>query len=373
MTGSVKFSDLEWIKQQAHTAPDEYQYKAILFIGSESYDAPTITVLQGLQALGWTVYTLHKPNINSWFINTVIDDPHEVKFDFVLSNIHWGTRWSYYNQYNLHDCLCVLIDGDDDRGRHHWRTKYEEYLSTYHFNPPDTIKDLPDNMPYRWVEPLGDYEPDVVFTSQANHGDTYYLPFGIHNSYFTHAIHRPHHERRIDFAHFPGAGIRRGEMTIWLKKEGVPGNIHNGHASGVGMLIGAVSELAHADFKENIHSWHRWFIFQDYYKILNDTKYAIYPGCTQWYWESKRPFEILASGCLFLMLNPGEFTAQYPIQQLWPFGFYDTKEEFLRKAKTLIDGWWDIDENLRLHVHQRALRYFTPEPIARYFLWKILQ
>ena len=131
-----------------------------------------ITVLQGLKELGWRVFTIGKPNINSWFVNEVIEDPGKVKFDFVLSNLHWGNRWDYYDKFKLHGRLKVLIDGCDNRARHTWQDKYKFYCKKYKGRgrpAPDVL--ARDVQPHRWMEPLGDYKPDVMFTSQKNLGD----------------------------------------------------------------------------------------------------------------------------------------------------------------------------------------------------------
>ena len=47
--------------------------KNILFIGSESYDGPTITIIEGLYNLGYKIFVYKKSNINSWFCNSIID------------------------------------------------------------------------------------------------------------------------------------------------------------------------------------------------------------------------------------------------------------------------------------------------------------
>ena len=41
-------------------------------------------------------------NINSWFCNKIINnlDNIEDEIDFVISNLHWGTRWSLYKKLN---------------------------------------------------------------------------------------------------------------------------------------------------------------------------------------------------------------------------------------------------------------------------------
>ena len=51
---------------------DKFVKKKILFIGSESYDSATITVIEGLFKLGFEILVFKKNNINSWFCNKII-------------------------------------------------------------------------------------------------------------------------------------------------------------------------------------------------------------------------------------------------------------------------------------------------------------
>ena len=53
-------------------------------------------------------------NINSWFCNTIVDmlDDIEEKVDFVLSNLHWGTRWDFYKNLNREIFLNILANAD---------------------------------------------------------------------------------------------------------------------------------------------------------------------------------------------------------------------------------------------------------------------
>lgn len=140
--------ELELIQARYARAEEWFKHRAVWFIGSESYDAATITVLQGLQELDFTVYTLKKPNINSWFVNTVVDEP-PTEIDFTLSNLHWGTRWDYYRQYEPPHPW-VLIDGDDDYWGKGWRRKYENYVARYRTNVSVRVKET-QLCPHRWV------------------------------------------------------------------------------------------------------------------------------------------------------------------------------------------------------------------------------
>ena len=102
------------VENQSKNVDNMYPHKKILFIGSESYDAATITTLEGLYGLGFVIFTYKKPNINSWFCNTVIQSLAEItlKIDFVLSNMHWGVKWSLYDHIPK-TIKRVLIDGCD--------------------------------------------------------------------------------------------------------------------------------------------------------------------------------------------------------------------------------------------------------------------
>ena len=137
---------LEKIFQKAMNIEQKFKKKKVLFIGSESYDAPTIGVIEGLHTLGFKILVYKKLNINSWFCNTIIDslDSIEDNIDFVLSNLHWGTRWSLYQKLT-HKVPYILIDGDD---RTHgdllsnWVNKYAKYCKSYRLEPLDEIKDI---------------------------------------------------------------------------------------------------------------------------------------------------------------------------------------------------------------------------------------
>ena len=148
---------LEDIYNKAFGIENNYKNKKILFIGSESYDGGTITIIEGLSQLGFDIYVYKKTNINSWFCNKIIDnlDNIEENIDFVLSNLHWGTRWSLYNYLN-HKVPFILIDNDDrmhDDNISDWKNKYKNYCNVYKFEPPDEIKNM-ELSPYRWMEDI---------------------------------------------------------------------------------------------------------------------------------------------------------------------------------------------------------------------------
>ena len=70
---------LEEIYKQNLNIEHKFKYKKILFIGSESYDAATITIIEGLYKLGFEILVYKKLNINSWFCETIISNL-EIKF-----------------------------------------------------------------------------------------------------------------------------------------------------------------------------------------------------------------------------------------------------------------------------------------------------
>lgn len=363
--------DRTWRKAQG--AEKASKHKAILFIGSESYDAATITVLQGLQELGFTVYTYRKPNINSWFCNQILAGiPSWLSFDFVLSNMHWGTQWHLYDELKLHGYPKVLVDGCDNRARHTWRDKYAFYCEKYKGKKrpePDVLAQ--DIQPYRWMEPLGDYKPDLIFTSQKNPGDekTIYLPFGIHREYLRFVQGKLGKDRSVDFANVPGPGDKRRELTAFLRSAGLPGKIHNSKLQGRAIIPKAVESLVSQD--SNVHSWHRWRAYKDYFRLLNDTKIFLYPGVyDRPHWDSKRPWEAWASGCLVMTEKPPVDMAEYPMTELCPLAMYHSFDNMVEKCQQFYCNP-GLTEQLRLRAVEGALRYFTPVPIARYFLWKI--
>jgi len=221
---------LEYVWRKTQDAERIYKHKSVLFIPSESYDAAAITVIQGLEELGFTIYTM-RTNINSWWCNKVIDHPSKHKYDFVLWNMHWGTRWGFYDKYKLHKHFNVLIDGCDNRAKHTWRDKYDFYCWKYKgkMRPQEPILSR-ELQPYRWMEPLGKFKPDIVFTSQKNPSDkTTYLPFGIHREALRFRGNgKIGMERGIDFTNIPGPGDTRRRLRDFVALGKLPGRVHNG-------------------------------------------------------------------------------------------------------------------------------------------------
>jgi len=357
---------LEDIYQGSIGVGPEYEHAAVLFIGSESYDAPTITIMEGLQELDFTVYTIGKPNINSWFVNQVIDDPQKVRFDFIISNLHWGTRFSLYSKFGLHDKIKVLIDGDDHVKP--WGAKYQYWRSKYQGCPPEEVMRR-EMQPYRWMDDLSNYEPDVVFVSQKEYGSKdYYLPFGIQREYMQFAKRAPTRQRGIDFAHVMGTGGgRRGETAQFIRSHALPGRVYNDRIYGGEVIPNSLRDKVRLD--NNIHSYHRWVHHSRYFSLLNNTKVLIYPGVTK-QWDSKRPWEGYASGCLVLLQEPNIDVSQYPVTELCPYAVYDSHNGLLNKCNELHWNTGHLDK-LRIETVEMAHRYFTPGPLARYFLRRI--
>jgi len=120
----------------------------------------------------------------------------------------------------------------------------------------------------------------------------------------------------------------------------------------------------------NVHSYFRWVLHRGYFSVLNDTKVLIYPNVyDRAHWDSKKIWEGLASGCLPLLEKPRIDMSQYPLTELCPQ--FENYDELVDKAKWLYSNQGRL-EQLRLRVYEGALKHFTPLPIARYFLWKIV-
>ncbi len=363
---------LEEIYQQSNGSETGFLHKNVLFIGSESYDAPTITIIQGLDDLGFEVYTIKKPNINSWFCNKVVDSTDGLKFDFVLSNLSWGTKWSYYEKYNLKPYLKVLIDGDDNQFYcKSWRKKYSYYEKSFVFNPPEDVKNL-NIMPYRWVESLGSYEPDIVFVSQKSFDDkeSLYLPFGIHKQYYDFFINKSTAERSTDFLHVPGPALYKDRMNLLLricrKFKIIPGNIKISEDRSREVVAEKIRENFLKD--DNVHSYHRWAMSVPYFDDLNNAKVLIYPGIDPYpFWDSKRQWEAYASGCLVMMSKPNIDVSEYPITEICNYAVYGSYLEFIQKCRYLYNHQ-DFLDKLRRDSFERSKKYFTPKPIANYFL-----
>lgn len=334
-------------------------HRALLYIGSESYDAPVITVLQGLQELGYTIYA-YKTSPNSWFCETLIPETHLPEVSFVLSDLHWGTRWSRYGRIPR-SIPRVLIDGDDDPWGKGWKFKYEQYLARYKWNAPGSEKMAP-RCGYRWIEPMGDYEPDVLFVSQKQkwQGGAFYLPFGIHREYMAMGRNAIEAARPVDFIHIPGHGP-------WRKR--VHEMVNNLEVPGASLSATFRSRAVYPDGVEpeprNVHSYHRWGQDPAYYDALKRSRALIYPPIKGPQWDSKRPYEALACGCMLVMQRPKCDQSDYPLDDL---GVYFDGPSDLPMACNLLLA--DGIESARRRAYL-ASEAFTPVPIASYFLEKV--
>lgn len=346
---------------------NQFAHKCILVIPSESYDAQTITVLQGLEELGFTVKTF-KRNINTWFCEQVVSDVSTLVFDFVLSGLHWGTRWTHYKTHKLHNYPRVLIDGDDTMIGDTWEKKLERYAQMYKMDPPDIVKNA-SIAPYRWVEPHRGYRPDVVFTLGRNieqSGQGRYIPKGIHREYLTLAGVIPTEQRAIDFAHIPGNGVWRTAMSALCNLGLLPGLVVNGEARGNPIYPPQIAPMADQD--NNVHSYHRWACWSEYYKLLNNTKVIIHPGIDHYpFWETKRIYEGWACGCVVAMSTPTVDVSDYPPTEVCPEAVYEDHAELVEKARY----WYDNPDYLNWLAGQsreHGQKFFSPVAIARYFL-----
>jgi len=334
------------------------KHRAILYIGSESYDAPTITVLQGLQELDYTIYA-YKTNVNSWFCETLIPESALPRVDFVLSNLHWGTRWARYGRIPK-SLPRVLIDGDDEYWGRGWRFKYGQYWDRYQHNAPGNIK-MSSPCPYRWMEPIGDYEPDVLFVSHKQaRQDAFYLPFGIQREYMEMGRNAITDERPLDFLHIPGAGKARRRVHEMIDRGLVPGITVSRQARSMpqyppGLRVRGRTASSHQ----------RWGQDPAYYDAMKRTKALIYPAIDGPQWDSKRPYEALACGCMLVMQRPRCDQSDYPLDDL---GVYFEGPDDLPRACNLLLA--DGIESARRRAYL-ASEMFAPVPIALYFLEKI--
>jgi hypothetical protein len=362
---------LDDVYRQALDSPDAFERKRVLWIGSESYDAPAICVLEGLKRLDFEVHVL-KPNINSWFCETVVEDPSRHKYDFVLSSLHWGTRWSHYDKFKLHGYPKVLIDGDDARpGQDDWRAKYDFWVETYGLEESEEVK-AAEIAPRRWMEPLGGYRPDVVFTMQKQPGDkeTHYIPSGIHERYLAMSLGKRLEERHIDIAHVPGPGVWRSAMSDLFRLGTFHGTAHEGPARGRPVYPPEIRGLAERD-GDNVHSYHRWACWTAYYEILNHSKVFVHPGIDHLpFWDCPRIYEGMACGCLVTMSTPCTDVSDYPPTDVCPQAVFVGHEEMIRNAEAWYKDRGYLDD-LRRKCYRRGVKFFAPVPVARYFLHKV--
>lgn len=361
---------LEFLYQQNLDIEAQFRHKAILAILPECHALSIEVLTQGLQELGIKVYVIGKPNINSWFMDEVIDDLRRVKFDFVLGSFRWGTRWDHYDKFNLHNRFKVLIDTNDNRGAGYWKGKHAHFRKRFRkCMPPEEIAGR-RVQPYRWIMPIGDYEPDLVFASQNDprYKKVHYLPFGIARKFLELYEGKTGKDRRIDFTYIPGAGPKRKELAAFLAKNRLPGRTFNKTARGERILPEAIVKLIEEANPKWADHYRASALWGDYFKVLNDTKVLIYPGLRNTaHWESSRPWEGYASGCLVLLREPNIDMSEFPVTELCKKAVYNSLGGLVGRCKWLYNNQ-DTLEKLRLETVRRALKYFTPAPIARHFL-----
>tara|TARA_B100001093_G_scaffold329155_1_gene314152 strand:+ start:1103 stop:2158 length:1056 start_codon:yes stop_codon:yes gene_type:complete len=344
--------------------------KNILFIGSESYDGPTITIIEGLYNLGYKIFVYKKTNINSWFCNIIIDslDNIEDNIDFIISNLHWGTRWDLYNKINK-KIPYILIDGDD-HNNNTWKNKYIKYCNSYGILNTIQIKDIETQnlLSKRIMIKIENYEPDLIFKTQKFNNEGIYLPFGINFSYLQFKKNIPISKRKIDICHFPGPGKYRENMTNIINKNFKNYSVSNKLIYGNMIVDNNIKTFCEKD--NNIHSWHRWKTCDEYFNTINNSKICIYvpaPGG----WDSKRPWEILSQGTILLYFKtPGLIDNEYPLKQLGNFFEFTTIEELINKCNLLLNNKDFLNEKAK-ECHKNAEKYFTSEPITEYFLSNI--
>ena len=123
---------------------------------------------------------------------------------------------------------------------------------------------------------------------------------------------------------------------------------------------------------KNIHSWHRWKTCKDYFNTINNSKICIYepaPGG----WDSKRPWEILSQGTFLLFYKPENFLdEEYSISHIQEYNEITSYNDLITKSDYLLSNL-NVLENKRKNFYEKAMKYFSSTPIARYFLWNILK
>lgn len=373
---------LEDTYKKTQNIEDKFIHKKILFIGSESYDATTICVIEGLHKIGFEILVYKKLNINSWFCNTIINDLNNIEnnIDFIISNLHWGTRWSLYNNFN-HKVPYILIDGDD---RLHgddisdWKNKYNKNCKSYKLNPPEEIKDMILS-PYRWMDYLGNYKPDKVFMIGKYKINTnyIYIPCGIYETYINYFKEKDKYKKIIDICYFPGASLGyRQDMKNTINTKLCKYKIINKNVYGEMHVDDKIKNFCEKD--NNIHSWHRWICYKDYFKTIMSSKIQLIspvhlynaPGGI----GIKRVTEAIAGGNYILYhFQPDVDDTSYPIEEISPYSKFKFNDynEMVQKCEYLLENP-DFLEEKRDECYKNAMKYFTSEPIARYFLWNII-
>ncbi|NIV30558.1 MAG: hypothetical protein GWN58_13970 [Anaerolineae bacterium] len=112
-----------------------------------------------------------------------------------------------------------------------------------------------------------------------------------------------------------------------------------------------------------------------YYDALSDARVFIYPGISRHHWESKRMWEALACACAVMICRPQLDTSDYPIDELFPDPLLvcDTPTAIVPNCTEMLMGMEDEVAQWQQEAAWVAYTYFTPVPIARYALHKILE
>jgi hypothetical protein len=111
---------------------------------------------------------------------------------------------------------------------------------------------------------------------------------------------------------------------------------------------------------------------QEYFDKLSKTKILIYPGGDMYpFWDSKRPWEAIASGAAVLMRNPTIETKEYSICDIDRDFVYASEWELIKKI-SYFKNLNNLDEKIYNFVCT-ARNKFSSIEIAKYFLKKIGQ
>jgi hypothetical protein len=353
---------LREMQARCHGIEDHYPHKAVLYIGSEQYDAMIVTLLEGLQELGFTIHTIDKPNVNSWFCNQPVDIQYieDTPVDFAISNLGWGIRWSLYDDIPAYPS--VFIDGHVGRGPITWQQKLDKVNDGLQEKPQDQAVLDQQIQPYPWYEHRGDYEPTLVLTAQPYKAyDAVYQPIGIQRAFSDIDSSTKSRSRDIPFTYIPFKNKRRvddwvTELTCHVEK-----NIR-----GMTIVDAEIAQLVADDGGDGVHGWRYWMFYEGYYDLLNRTQVLVYPNN----WSSRRPWEALACGCLLMMEKPTIDMSSYPITDVAPFCTFESKEELLGKVGYL-SAHPAQAERTRQEAVKMAFKHFAPVPLARRMLWHL--
>lgn len=373
-------NNLEDIYHNCLHIENSFPKKKILFIPSESYDVCTIGIIEGLHKLGFEILVYKKNNINSWFCNKIIDnlDNIEESIDFVLSNLHWGTRWSLYKQLS-HNVPYILIDGDDrihGNNISDWRDKYNIYIHQYKMNPSEEIKNK-EVSPYRWMEEIDDYKPDIVFMANKYkiNQNCIYLPTCIFDNYINYLNNNDNNEQIYDIVHIPGPGEYRNNLKNIINTYLKHYNIFNEKIYGENQMDDRIIKYYNSD--NNIHSWHRWNIGKDYCNTLKKAKINIISPVDKYNAPGgvgiKRITEALLSGSYILYHQQPEVDdSNYSYEYICDYCKFEFENynEMIEKCNYLLNNP-NILKEKQHNMYNKALKYFTSMSVTRYFLYNI--